>query len=287
MYRYEYTSNGGTFVTEGGVHSTANRVSLGGGWYYAWGTFTTQATTNWLGHCATFYYRYSNIADRLTVAKVAIIAGNYSGLHPRYWPNQESTRSNTQAIVDLTNNNTITATSLTYASNGTFSFNGSTNHIISTNTGMSHGISDFAYSCWAKFDGLPSLGTIFENGVYTNGILIRFETNVIRIYAQYSTTTYTNAFSFTPTVGLWYNLVVTRVGNNLLLYSNGVLSSTITFGTNINVVPSNNLMFIGMSQHQAGQCFNGQIANAQVYNRALSATEVQQNFQALRGRYGL
>jgi len=202
-------------------------------------------------------------------------------------PYVAGTRSNTQAIVDLTNNNTVTANSLTYNSNGTFSFNGSTTYISTTNTGLTHGTANFSYCCWVNFASLPGLGTIFENGFYTNGILIRFESNVIRIYAQYSTTTYTNAFSFVPTLNVWYNLVITRVGNNLLLYSNGVLLSTIAFGTNINVVPSNNLMYIGMSQHQAGQCFNGQIANVSVHNRDLSALEVQQNFNALRVRYGL
>ena len=202
-------------------------------------------------------------------------------------PFVSGTRSTTQAIVDQTNNNTITASSLTYNSNNTFSFNGSTNHIITTNTGMSHGTANFSYSCWVNFAGLPGQGTIFENGFYTNGILIRFQSNVIAIYAQYSTTTYTNSFSFNPTLNVWYHLVITRVGNNLLLYSNGVLLSTIAFGTNINIIPSNNLMFIGMSQHYAGQCFNGLIGNVTVYNRALNALEVQQNFNALRGRYGL
>jgi hypothetical protein len=202
-------------------------------------------------------------------------------------PFVNGTRANTASVLDLTNRNTITANSLTYVSDGTFSFNGSTNYITTTNTGMSHGTDNFSYSCWVKFAGLPGLGTIFENGFYTAGILIRFETNVIRIYAQYSTTSYTNAFSFTPTVGQWYHLVITRVGNNLLLYSNGILQSTITFGTSINVVPSNNLMFIGMSQHQAGQCFNGQIAHASVYSKALSAEEVKQNFAAQRGRFGI
>ena len=32
---------------------------------------------------------------------------------------------------------------------------------------------------------------------------------------------------------------------------------------------------------------NGRIANTQIYNRALSAAEISQNFNALRGRYGL
>lgn len=33
--------------------------------------------------------------------------------------------------------------------------------------------------------------------------------------------------------------------------------------------------------------FNGNIYNVQIYNRALSASEVRQNFNALRGRFGL
>jgi hypothetical protein len=33
--------------------------------------------------------------------------------------------------------------------------------------------------------------------------------------------------------------------------------------------------------------FQGNIATTQIYNRALSASEVQQNFNALRGRYGI
>jgi hypothetical protein len=36
-----------------------------------------------------------------------------------------------------------------------------------------------------------------------------------------------------------------------------------------------------------GAFFNGNVGNVQIYNRALSATEVQQNFNALRGRYGI
>jgi hypothetical protein len=32
---------------------------------------------------------------------------------------------------------------------------------------------------------------------------------------------------------------------------------------------------------------NGKISVAQIYNRALSADEVSQNFNALRGRYGI
>jgi hypothetical protein len=33
--------------------------------------------------------------------------------------------------------------------------------------------------------------------------------------------------------------------------------------------------------------FNGLLPTSRIYNRALSAAEVQQNFNALRGRYGI
>jgi hypothetical protein len=36
-----------------------------------------------------------------------------------------------------------------------------------------------------------------------------------------------------------------------------------------------------------GRFFNGRIAVAMIYDRALSAGEITQNFNALRGRYGL
>ena len=37
----------------------------------------------------------------------------------------------------------------------------------------------------------------------------------------------------------------------------------------------------------AGRYFNGKISGTQIYNRALTAIEVAQNFNALRGRYGI
>jgi len=44
-------------------------------------------------------------------------------------------------------------------------------------------------------------------------------------------------------------------------------------------------MFQGASGNEG--YFTGYIPNTQIYNRALSAAEVQQNFNALRGRYGI
>jgi hypothetical protein len=44
-------------------------------------------------------------------------------------------------------------------------------------------------------------------------------------------------------------------------------------------------MYIGRGT--VDECFGGNISNVSVYNRLLSADEVAQNFNALRGRYGI
>ena len=265
-----------TSVVGTGTYINSAITSLGNGWYRC-------SVTGIVDSSATLIrtdYVFPN-SSTIYGCNMQLEVGSFAT------PFVNGTRSTAQALLDLTNNNTLTASSLTYASDNTFSFNGNTNYISTTNTGMVHGTSNFSYSGWVNFSGLPGSGTIFENGFYYAGILIRFQTNIIAVYADYSVSSYVSSFSFTPTIGVWYHLVITRVGNNILLYSNGVLLSTNPFGTNMNVVPSNNLMFIGMSQHAAGQCFNGKITNVQVYNKALSASEVTQNFNALRGRFGI
>lgn len=268
-----------------GWQSSSNYYSMGDGWYRAhviWYDTVTRSDGK--------FWAINPLSATLNVPVATYFAGpfkedrNDSAFVSQY---VYSSRTNTQTVLDLTGNNTITANSLVYASDGTFSFNGSTTYITSSNAGLFHGTGNFTYSCWAKWSSLPGLGTLFENGLYTGGILIRFENNLIHIYSEYSATSYNGTMAFTPTLGVYYNLVLTRVGDMLYLYSNGAQISSVAFGSSINIQPTTNLLYIGMSQHAAGQCFDGRIDAASVYNRALSASEVKQNFNALRGRYGI
>jgi hypothetical protein len=160
-------------------------------------------------------------------------------------------------------------------------FDGTDDYISAPNTSLIHRTSNWAYSAWVNFSGTPSLGTIFENGSWTSCLLIRFETNGITIHSMSS---YWGKFSFSPTIGTWYKLDFIRNGNVIDFYLNGLYSQSISFTADIQ--PSPNL-FIGMSQHAAGQCFHGKMAYIQIYNRALSAAEIQQNFNALRGRFSI
>jgi hypothetical protein len=83
------------------------------------------------------------------------------------------------------------------------------------------------------------------------------------------------------TVGQWYMLTGVQ-GATLDIYINGVLGQSIA--TNVNV--STNNIILGGYQSASRQ-LNGNISQVSIYNRALTATEISQNFNATRGRYGI
>ena len=76
------------------------------------------------------------------------------------------------------------------------------------------------------------------------------------------------------------------VTDTLKLYINGVLkdtNSTFTSTFDISTKPVN----IGGQPTDYQGWANGKIYNAMIYNRALSASEIKQNYNATKGRYGL
>jgi hypothetical protein len=84
----------------------------------------------------------------------------------------------------------------------------------------------------------------------------------------------------------WANITVSNNSSILSLYYNGVLSSTGSFlGTlqkpNINIRLGNQYDN-GLSDYPLT---SSNISNVQIYNRALSASEVLQNYNATKGRF--
>jgi hypothetical protein len=88
-----------------------------------------------------------------------------------------------------------------------------------------------------------------------------------------ATNTWQNAtMTFTETIG--------TPSNNAIIYLNGnpVLTTTVKWSA---------FLAFQISAQNGGQNFSGNIAQASVYNRALTATEVSQNFNALRSRFSI
>jgi hypothetical protein len=81
-------------------------------------------------------------------------------------------------------------------------------------------------------------------------------------------------------VGNWHNCVVTRTGNDLAFYVDGVADGTDTNTDSMDIVN------FRIGERTDGNWeLNGSLSNIQIYNRVLSSTEVKQNYNALKGRF--
>jgi hypothetical protein len=105
---------------------------------------------------------------------------------------------------------------------------------------------------------------------YTTGEILRRSTTII-------------------TTSTYYNVVMSySTSSGIEIYFNGIkdVGETSTSPDTGWTSNSGNLFSIG-SRAGGSQNFNGNISQVSIYNKALTASEIKQNFNALRGRYGI
>jgi hypothetical protein len=85
----------------------------------------------------------------------------------------------------------------------------------------------------------------------------------------------------------WYYITATYDGSFRRLYVNGILDGQLITTGSITSTTSNLVIGDYLPGPGTTYAWNGLISNITIYNRALSQSEVQQNFNALRGRYNL
>ncbi len=93
----------------------------------------------------------------------------------------------------------------------------------------------------------------------------------------------------TITFNQWNNYTYVLSGNTEFVYKNGVLLGSANLGGTPSYTNTFNLHVGRRSGVTGGGPYytNGRVSNVQIYNRPLSAAEVRQNYNALKGRYGL
>jgi hypothetical protein len=137
----------------------------------------------------------------------------------------------------------------------------------------------------ANASGVGTLGLSGNRGYLlgpNNGTTIYF------FIASSSTNLSSSSFNTTIDINKWYCLTgVYNPSTYLGIYVNGIEVSNTTSS-----VPSSqyvdNIYSLKLGQRGDGYVyFDGSIAQFSIYHRALSASEVLQNYNALKGRYGL
>jgi len=90
--------------------------------------------------------------------------------------------------------------------------------------------------------------------------------------------------------GQWFHVAVTKSGTTFKTYLNGVLKKTDTLTSTAFSGTSDDLRLGGAGDGNTGAFYyysENNVGCVKMYNAALSADEISQNFNALRGRFGI
>jgi len=102
--------------------------------------------------------------------------------------------------------------------------------------------------------------------------------------------TYNNSagiFAGAPALNVWMYLCMTFKNRILNYYQNGILTQTASSISDPTFNNPNTSVLIGRAVGTGARWLNGNIPQVQIYNRALTAQEISQNFESTRGRYGI
>ena len=138
-----------------------------------------------------------------------------------------------------------------------------------------------------KTQSSGSAGLACGNSVGSAGLLFMLASD---------NTSYTvNVSGGTVTLNRWHHICMTRIGSTWTCYLNATQVSTATWAGSVSHVTTGSFGGIGIGAYtsayggDAGRySMDGRVAVARIYKgKGLTAAEVLQNFNALRGRFGI
>lgn len=165
---------------------------------------------------------------------------------------------------------------------GTFDFNGSNNYIAISRNDWWKTVSSTTFQYWSKNNSGSGYSMCYQKGGWEGYTLTPGGVN-------YSGQSGSNdcALSIGITNGVWYmsTFVIDREAGFYYFYVNTILrGSKAIVHPAVGVVSR---LHIGARGDVPDTYFNGSIGLVQVFNRALSAEEIRQSFEAMRSRYGI
>jgi hypothetical protein len=187
---------------------------------------------------------------------------------------------------DVTNNQSVNLQG-SYWDNGVFSFNGTSDYMTIDQPNINFSPNSWSIDGWINpKNQLARFITPNSNGIDN---FLQYDNNNQRLVLIVCESANTNVRSFktaanTIPVNQWSHFSVSIDGFDVKVYVNGV-----EYVNQTETIPMSNwssTWYIG--QRGNGSFYlNGSLSNLRIYNRALTATEVKQNYNTLKGRYGI
>ena len=174
------------------------------------------------------------------------------------------------------------------ANGGSLSFDGVNDYGSISNSSSLRPPTELTVSMWAKANSYSAgWNRLFGQNPYQGGYLIFLETGgqLIRAlhYPNGSEVRCNTGYSISTTQFTHITFTF-KMGDAIRSYFNGVASTTAALSSGTFSYNTSNPFLFG---HIGVNWFNGNIAQVSIYNRALTASEIQQNYNAYKSRFGL
>ena len=200
----------------------------------------------------------------------------------RSWTGPDSSTVNN--LVGTSTGTIFNDTSGSYGDDKSFAFDGVDDNI---NCGSATTYNKFTLSAWVnKNSSAPNYAGIFGT---RNGSAVAFpyllsldNSNKIRLIADGTFNILSDNAINNDT---WYHVVGTGDGTDLKMYINGQLQTATTSYSTPLLTTTNDLMIGAQWDTDTQYEWSGEISNVKLYDKGLSASEVKQNYNALKGRF--
>lgn len=149
---------------------------------------------------------------------------------------------------------------------------------------------NFSFSYWFNASSIANSPVLFYKGAFSvNGYYhqISPDGSFALVCNQSGAYQFTNTVAGSLLINTWYNVAIIRSGTSIKLYKNGVEATYATVGIINNPASStDNFTISSYGSPSASGYLNGKIASFYGYSKALSGTEVLQNFNSTKGGFG-
>ena len=174
------------------------------------------------------------------------------------------------------------------SSSGSLMFTGTSNQYVNCGNSINFD-NDFTVSLIMK-----SSSYVLERGILTKtdssgysttrGFSITNISNPQSVYVWISNGTSVSAFNTALNTYGWTELTVSKNASGYSVYINGIQQGSTQSLVGFGSINGSQDLFLGKGNAGA---WTGQVANLKIYNRMMSSSEILQNFNAIRGRYGI
>lgn len=188
-------------------------------------------------------------------------------------------------------NNFTMIGNLTYSSGSFISTASTANYFI--RNPFNHPTNLLTVEMWCRADSGSSADSLWSYAISSadNNHQLLYEQTNLTIYAP-NFTAVSSGINIADNT--WRQIIRTsnRSTGEELLYLNGILAFTATLAPGINFISGGSLVLAQEQDDVAGaldanQSFQGSYSIFRIYNRILNLSEVRQNFEATRDRYGI